>query len=117
MARQLLSISGHYTNAATQRGLIVHFVQTEDFQLEPIASAITDALAIYDRGLISEGWTRDQAATFYLEQLDQWSVGYSEYHKMTDTEQMIALYNIHWLEQRGYLKSDDNNGMLFAYQS
>lgn len=116
MSRKLLQISGYFMNHQRNRmGLEIHLVPTDEVPLEPIAAGLIEALEIYDKGIVDEGDTPDEAAEHYLAQLDAWSVPVGQHHNMTYEEMIMALMNIHWLEQRGYLKEDNHNGLMFQY--
>lgn len=51
---------------------------------------------------------------FYFDQLASWGAALSR-GELSEDLQMAAIINIYWLESRGHLKSDEYNGMVWAY--
>ena len=60
------------------------------------------------------GETQDEFAAFMIRQLDYF--GEAKKSRLLDkAEQVIAVQNTYWLEQHGYLKADEFNGMQFHF--
>jgi hypothetical protein len=70
-----------------------------------VCRVLHSALATYDAH-------PEVAPNFYLAQLCDFG---SRAGGLTDEEMMIAITNIYWLQERGYLAADEYNGVIFAW--
>lgn len=80
-----------------------------------IADLIDDGYKAYLEGNEKEGSSDENAAEHYLGQLEElfgYEVEYED--ELAYNENIIWMMNINWLEKKGYLKVDDNNGMLYV---
>jgi hypothetical protein len=70
-----------------------------------VCRVLHGALATYDAH-------PEVAPDFYITQLRDFG---SRAGALTDDEMMIAITNIYWLQERGYLAADEYNGVIFAW--
>jgi hypothetical protein len=87
--------------------------------LDKFAIALDESLVAYDKAHAKNGETKQAAAKVYLQQLEMLASSSPVYENgkpykiLNSKDGIIALMNIYWLEQNGFLQSDDFNGMLF----
>lgn len=49
---------------------------------------------------------------YYIAQLREWG---SRRGELTDEEMLLAIRNVYWLQERGHLRKDEYNGVLFVW--
>lgn len=117
MDTKLIQITAFWKNEGDD-GILVKFNSDNITNMKGFASHIENCLVNYDKGK-KPGESKKQFARFLINQLKHIAStpiltnSDGKYKSIGFDDAIIALLNINWLHRRGFLKSDEYNGVLY----
>ena len=114
---KLISISAFWNNSGT-KGIGIHLTD-KDADLEKLAVSLDNSFTEIEKDRANNNLSKEDWAKIMLDEVkaianNSTIVGGNKVIKMTDV--FWAMMNIFWLENSGYLKPDNFNGMMFSWR-